>query len=129
MSAGRVARLGVAAALYVALTVALGPLSYGAVQVRFAAGLMALAALDPWMIAAVALGTAVANLFGGLGPQDVVLGAAVTAATCGACWLLRRNRVATLAAIPLVSAPLLALYLHALFRLPFAVTAAWLAVG
>ena len=80
---------GMVAALYAALTVLLAPLSYGPVQLRFSEGLTLLPYFLPEAVPGLAAGCLIANLFGGYGAVDVVVG---TGATLLAGVHCRRNR-------------------------------------
>jgi uncharacterized membrane protein len=65
----------VMAALYAALTIVLAPISFGLVQLRIADALLPLPYVLGWPMAiGLFLGCAVANVFGGLGPVDILFG-------------------------------------------------------
>ena len=72
-------RLALVAGIYVALTVALAPISYGAVQIRIAEAMMLLCCFDRRYGIALTLGCAIANLFGGFGLADILIGTLATA--------------------------------------------------
>lgn len=72
-------KTAITAAVYVALTVSFAPLSYGMVQVRFSEALMLLCCIAPQYGIALSLGCAIANLFGGFGLLDILVGTAATA--------------------------------------------------
>ena len=72
-------RLALVAGVYVALTVALAPISYGMVQVRIAEALMLLCCIDRRYGIALTLGCAIANIFGGFGLTDIIIGTLATA--------------------------------------------------
>ena len=97
----------VIAALYAAVSLALAPISFGAVQVRVAEALTLLPVLFPEAIAGVTLGCFLTNLIGAmtgmniLGFADVLIGTLATFAAAVMTWKLRRIRVAGL---PLCSA-------------------------
>lgn len=76
-------RLALVAGIYVALTVALAPISYGMVQVRIAEALMLLCCFDKRYGIALTLGCALANLFGGYGLTDIMIGTLATAIAAG----------------------------------------------
>jgi uncharacterized membrane protein len=96
MDAKRLSRLALVAALYVVLTLGvtlLAPglnLGYGPIQVRLSEGLTMLALFDPLMPVALWLGCLMANLLGGLGPWDLILGPLLTLAAGYATWSLRK---------------------------------------
>ena len=64
MSTRKLVRCGLVAALYVVLCMALQPLSFGAVQIRFAEALVLLPVFGAEYIVAVTLGCFLANLLG-----------------------------------------------------------------
>jgi uncharacterized membrane protein len=73
-----IAYCGIIAALYVALTVSLAPLSYGVYQVRISEALTVLPYLYPPAALALFSGCLVANIFGGNGMQDIIFGSLLT---------------------------------------------------
>ncbi len=133
------------AALYAALTLALAPLSFGQVQIRFAEALTLLAVLSPANIYGLTLGCLIANGVGFvmganiLGAFDIVFG---TAATLIAAYLSYLTRGVRIARLPMVSAlwPVLinaiiiggelsVLFTNSLAPKPFFINAAFVAVG
>lgn len=68
----------VLAALYLVLCVAIQPLSYGAIQIRFAEVLALLPFFNKRFSWAVILGCGMANLFSTLGPIDMIFGVGAT---------------------------------------------------
>lgn len=96
-----VARSAMIAALYMALTLALQPLSFGAVQFRVAEALTILPVLTADAVPGLAIGCLMANLFGGAPWFDVAFG---TLATLLAAVLGRRfrDRPALAAAMPVL---------------------------
>ena len=72
-----------AAALYVALTLAIAPLSYHAVQFRFSELLVFLAFVDARYIPGLTLGCFLANLFGPFGLADAIGGSLATLFSVG----------------------------------------------
>ncbi len=71
-------RISVTAALYVALTLAVAPLSYGAVQFRISEVLTLLCFFKKDYCYALILGCAISNLFSPLGALDLIFGVAST---------------------------------------------------
>jgi uncharacterized membrane protein len=63
MKTKRIAQIGVIAALYAVLTIAIAPIGYGAIQFRLAEILKPLALKSKWYIAALTIGLFMANLF------------------------------------------------------------------
>ena len=72
------ARAGMIAAMYVALTLLFRPISFGAIQFRIAEALMLLPALTVDAIPGLFVGCLLANLFGGAIWFDVLLGSLAT---------------------------------------------------
>ncbi len=99
------ATASVIAALYVALTLSLPFLSFGAVQCRIAEALTILPALTPVAIPGLAIGCAVSNLFGmaasPVGAWDILIG---TSATLLAAVLSYRLRAVQIKGVPILSA-------------------------
>ena len=101
-SSKSLARSAMIAALYATLTVALQPISYGAVQFRIAEALTLLPALTVNAVPGLTIGCLLANLLGGAPWFDVIFG---TAATLIAAVLTRKLRAkpALAAAMPVLS--------------------------
>ena len=68
------------AAVYAVLTLAIAPLSFGMVQVRFSEMLMLLAFVDKKYAPGLILGCFIANCFSPFGMMDIVFGTGCTAA-------------------------------------------------
>lgn len=119
---------GMVAALYAALTVLLAPLSYGPVQLRFSEGLTLLPYFLPEAVPGLVAGCLIANLFGGYGAVDVVVG---TGATLLAGVLTRRMPCLWMAALPpvLVNMLLIGGMLHVLVGTPLAATCLYVGLG
>ncbi len=89
-------RQALVAGIYVALTVALAPISYGMVQVRIAEAMMLLCCFDKHYGIALTLGCAIANLIGGFGLADILIG---TTATAIAAFFMGRTKNLFLASL------------------------------
>lgn len=88
--------IGIFAALYAVLTIAIAPLSYGVIQFR-ASDILTIACIrDKRLIPAFTIGCFIANLFSPLGLMDVVFG---TAATLCGCFLLYAIKLRPLAIV------------------------------
>ena len=74
-------RIAVTAALYVALTLAIAPLSYGAVQFRISEVLTLLCFFKKDYCYSLILGCFISNLFSPLGALDLIFGVASTVFT------------------------------------------------
>jgi len=90
MATKTLTRCAAVAALYVVLTLAMAPISFGPVQFRVSELLKPLALFDPAMALAFALGTGLSNLASPFGPWDYVAMAVVDALAALICWRLRR---------------------------------------
>ncbi|MDI9470468.1 MAG: QueT transporter family protein [Bacillota bacterium] len=73
------ARAGIIAALYVVLTLAFLPVSFGIVQFRISEALMMLTALVPGAVPGVTIGCFLANILGQQGIVDIIGGTLATA--------------------------------------------------
>lgn len=91
MSAKKLVRAAVIAAVYVVLCLVLAPLSFGPVQVRFAEALTLLPILCPEAILGVTVGCFLANLIASA-PLDMVLGTLATLLAALTTWKLRGIR-------------------------------------
>jgi len=85
--------LGVLAALYVAVCVAIAPLSYGVAQFRVAEIFIALPFYNKKYSAAIIAGTFIANLIGPYGIVDAVVGTSASAIVCLIIVLVKRKWV------------------------------------
>ena len=70
-------RAGIIGAVYVALTLALAPFSYGPIQVRISEGLTLFPLIFPESVYGLTIGCLIANLFGN-GVLDIVFGTLAT---------------------------------------------------
>lgn len=125
--ARRVARVGVIAAVYAALTLVallfLGSLAWGPVQFRVSEALCALALLAADAVPGLALGCAIANVAnivlsgtGTLGMLDVVFGTLATAIGAFITWRLRRRPALALLGPVVANALIVPAYLPLLLQ-------------
>ena len=125
--ARRVARVGVIAAVYAALTLVallfLGSLAWGPVQFRVSEALCALALLTADAVPGLALGCAIANVanivlsgMGMLGMLDVVFGTLATAIGAFITWRLRRRPALALLGPVVANALIVPAYLPLLLQ-------------
>lgn len=123
-----IARGAVIAAMYAALCSIFQPISYGPVQFRAAEALTVLPYLMPEAIPGLFIGCVVANIFGGYGMLDIVLG---SLATLAAAFLTRRapNRALAAAAPVAVNGLVVGAYLSFLTDMPIAASIAYVALG
>lgn len=124
----RVARTGVIAAAYAALTLVFAPWSYGAVQVRVSEALTVLPYFTGDAVAGLTLGCFIANLLGPVGLPDIVFG---TAATGIAAYVTSKVKKPYLAPLPpvVINAMIVSAYLCVWAGLPYWVTAAYVGLG
>ena len=121
----------VIAALYVILTLAFAPISFGAMQVRIAEALTILPLFTSTAIPGLFLGCLLANILGGAAVPDVVFGSLATLIGAVGGRLLRRNR--WLVPLPAIAAntviiPFVLKYGYSV-DLPILLSAAYIAVG
>lgn len=117
----RLVRGGLISALYVAVTYALAPFSFGPLQFRVSEALTVLPILYPEAIPALFVGVLLANILGGLGLADIIGGSLTTLIAAYVTYKYRESIIAYLSPI-LFNAFLISLYLHALFDLPYWLT-------
>ena len=84
--------IGAVAALYAALTLAIAPLSFGAVQVRFSEILVLLCFYRKEYGISMILGCAAANLFSPMGTVDVIFGTLATAVAVTGVYLIGKRK-------------------------------------
>jgi uncharacterized membrane protein len=116
------------AALYVALVIAFQPISFGPVQFRVAEALTLLPVLWAEAIPGLFVGCLVANIFGGLGFLDILLG---SVATLVAAVLTRYAPDVTLAAASpvAVNGIVVGWYLSIITETPFIAAVFYVAAG
>lgn len=106
---------GLIAALYVALSIAFMPISFGVYQVRIAEALTVLPFLTGAAVPGLFVGCLLANIFGGMGWQDIVFGSLLTlVAALLTHWIARLRQHRTLLIpifIPIVLFWLASIYL------------------
>lgn len=105
----RLASMAMLAAVYAALTMGLGFMSYKTVQFRVAEALCVLPFFFPWTTWGLTAGCLIANLLSPYGPVDVVLGTLATLLSCLAVAALGRGdrrswmRCILACAVPVIS--------------------------
>ena len=90
-SVHRIAATALIAAIYAALTMTLGFMSYNTVQFRVAEALCILPFFFPWTTWGLVLGCLIANLLSPVGPADVIFGTVATLLACLATAALGRG--------------------------------------
>ncbi|AEX86268.1 membrane protein [Marinitoga sp. 1135] len=119
---------GVVAALYVALTVVLQPISYGPMQVRISEALTVLPFLNPIFIPALYIGAMLANIFGGFGAIDIFLGSALTLVAAYLTYKMPNKYLAPLPPV-IVNAFGVSAYVAPLAHVPYWSTVLWIGIG
>lgn len=74
----KIVRLGLVAAIYAALTIALGAISYGPIQFRIAEVMTLLPLIGKEYIIALTIGCFLSNVVGGFGLPDIIFGTLAT---------------------------------------------------
>ena len=113
----KLAMSGMIAGLYVTLTLALSPFSYGPLQFRVAEALAMLPYFMPEAIPGLFIGCLLSNLIGGFGLIDIIVG---SAATLTAGWLTYKMPAIWIAAVPpvLVNALAVGFYVGVITETP-----------
>lgn len=131
ISARYLAQSAAIAAIYVVLTLALAPISFGSVQLRVSEALAILPLFTSAAIPGLFLGCLIANILGGCVVLDVIFGSLATLIGAALGYLLRKNR--WLVPLPTVAAntiiiPLVLRYGYGI-NIPYLLQAAYIAAG
>ena len=119
-------------ALYVVILYCTQSFSFGAYQIRIATSLYALSYLFPFLVLPLGLANFIANIFGGLGPLDMIGGCIVGIVTTALIVGIRKLKWPRfLIAIPIILVPGLGVptYLSYLLNLPYPALALSLCIG
>lgn len=124
----KIAMIGVTAAVYAALTIALGAISYGPVQMRISEVMTLLAYVNPSFIPGLVLGTFLSNINSPTMIPDMIMG---TAATWIAVVMMSRTKNVWLASLwpTLVNGVIIGLELYLFAGMPLLLTMAQVALG
>lgn len=120
--------MAIIAALYAVITILLAPISYGPLQVRVSEALTVLPFLTTTAIPGLFVGCLVANIYGGLGMQDIMFGSLATLIAAYLTWRMPKAYLAPLPPV-IVNAVIVAAYLSGLAGLPYWLTALYIALG
>jgi len=123
-------RMALVAALYVAFTI-LPPFytfAYGPIQIRISEAFTVLPFLFPETLWGITIGCFIANIFGQMGPWDIIFG---TLITFGAALITSKVRKAYLAPLPpvLLNAFGVSFYLANLFKVPYFYSVFYIMIG
>lgn len=123
------AKAGIIAALYTAITVLIAPLSYGGMQVRISEALTVLPFFTSAAIPGLFVGCLLANLFGSpLGLLDVVLGSLSTLLAAFITSKIKNKRLVPLPSI-LVNALVVPYVLWATLGMPYLLSVFYVGIG
>ena len=128
LNSKKMAMIGATAAIYAVLTVAMAPISYGAVQLRLSEVMTLLAFVDPVFNPGLVLGNFIANLFSPFGLPDVVFG---TLATFIAVFMMSKMKSMLIASFwpTIANGLIIGLELAIFTGAPFVSTALYVALG
>ena len=135
MKTKKIAKQGIVAAIYVALTVALSAISFGAIQVRVSASMYQLIAYNKKYAIGLMAGVLIANAFSPLGPIDLVFGGLTSLVGFSLAILINRNvqnknaKKIVVAVCVVFGTIFVALELHILYHIPVLATWATVAAG
>ncbi|SDY49336.1 QueT transporter family protein [Tindallia californiensis] len=116
------------AAIYVVITIAFAPISYGPIQIRISEMLTVLPFFTPAAIPGLFIGALIANAYGGLGIIDVVVGSSATLIAALITFKMKRKMFAPLPPV-LVNAVIIGAMLSYLFQLPLLPTMIYVGLG
>ncbi len=125
----RIARIGIIAGLYIAVTFLLSAISFGPLQVRVSEALTLLPMIYPEAIMGLFLGCLLANLLGPYGAVDIICGSLVTLIAAFITYRFRHNSIIAYLSPILLNAFLVSLYLYIFFRIPYRPTVLTIGLG
>ncbi len=129
MSTKAIAAGGLVAGLYIALTALFAPLSFGAIQFRVSEALTLLPILSPAAVPGLFIGCLLSNLIMGAPWQDVLFGSLATLLAAVLTRALRKNQWLAALMPVLMNGLIVGGMLSVVYTLPFAATAATVALG
>ena len=127
-SAKNLAKIGLIAAIYAVVTIALAPISYGAVQVRVSEALTVLPFISPLAIPGLFIGCLVANFYSAAGIYDVIFGSLATLIAALITWKMPSPKLAPLQPV-ITNGLVIGTMLSVLFDLPLVATIIYVALG
>lgn len=128
LNSRKIAMVGATAAIYAVMTVAMAPISYGAVQLRLSEVMTLLAFANPMFVPGLVLGNFIANLFSPFGLPDVVFG--TTATFISVLAMSNMKSMFTASFIPaIVNGLIVGLEIYVFTGMPFLSTAFYVAMG
>ena len=118
----------VIAAIYVALSIAFAPISYGLFQVRIAEELTIVPAFTPAAIPGLFVGCMVANIIGGNGILDVIFGSLATLIAAILSYKMPKKYLVPLPPV-LVNAVIIGILLSYILNVPVLIAMGWVGLG
>ena len=125
----KMARIGIIAGLYTAITFLLSAISFGPVQVRAAEALTLLPILCPEAVAGLFLGCLLSNILGPFGAVDIIFGSLTTLLAAFITYRFRNNIIVAFLSPILFNAFIVSLYLHLFFQIPYWPTVLTIGLG
>lgn len=120
---------GLIGALYAVLTIAFAPISYGQIQVRISEALTILPFFTPAAIPGLFVGCLIANIYGGLGPVDIIFGSLATLIAALMTYFIRKYKyIAPLPAV-IINGIVVGIILNVVYDLPLIPSMLWVALG
>lgn len=127
MNIKKLIKIAITAALYAACTMAIAPLSYGAIQFRFSEVMTLLAYIDPIYIPGLVLGCAISNIYSPLGIIDVLVG---TTATLISVYMISKTKNLFIATLwPTINCVFVGAELYFVLHQPFWISTLYVCLG
>lgn len=127
MNIKKLIKIAITAALYAAATMAIAPLSYGAIQFRFSEVMTLLAYIDPIYIPGLVLGCALSNIYSPLGLIDVLVG---TTATLISVYMISKTKNLFIATLwPTINCVFVGAELYFVLHQPFWISTLYVCLG
>ncbi|AWI06494.1 QueT transporter family protein [Clostridium drakei] len=127
MNIKKLIKIAITAALYAACTMAIAPLSYGAIQFRFSEIMTLLAFIDPVYIPGLVLGCALSNIYSPLGIIDVLVG---TTATFISVYMISKTKSLFIATLwPTINCVFVGAELYFVLHQPFWISTLYVCLG
>lgn len=116
------------AAVYVVITIAFAPISYGQVQVRISEALTVLPYFTPAAVPGLFIGCVIANIYGGAGLIDIVFGSLATLLAAFVSYKMPKKYLVPLPPV-IINAIVIGFVLYFAVNVPLLMTMAWVGLG
>ncbi len=123
-----ITQAAVIAAVYAALTIALLPYSYGVMQVRVSEALTVLPFFTPAAVPGLFIGCIIANIIGGYGIWDIVLGSTATLIAAFVSYKVKRRIWVPFPPV-IANALIIGTMLHYVLDFPLLYCIGWVGLG